>query len=650
MKVAIKLVALILYLIMAINAAPKGNGEEGGGENEGAKAIETGGETKAGEAGVNVGEEGYNAVTVNLTTDFVKSQQPTAVVPTKEEPEVTSFVTEADTNKPTAGASSSVMSEVAPSTTETSTMLQVTTDDFSYLDQNGDGFLDYKEVFLGQNNVNPVYLNAAFQISDKNFDGVVDTREFFSNPLSWARVVAEKQFFAKAVSTSGPSTSETMTSQPDVTPTAEQTYTVSPDGTSPPLPEDNVNTTVPSAEQNTSGLTAVDQEPSAPTDNSTIAETNVVDQENGSQSVAVPDVTQGQKEVANGKDGSQVGSTAGTGTGSVITEGMAGGRPLGTGAVPSAEQNTTVLTAVDQQPSGPTDTSTRSLVSVADQANGGQSVAQPKVSEAGTDSVIGNRAGDMARDRRLGTGVVLNGNQMTARKEGAVAGSTGGQAGMATGQKDQKRTGAGSSGGQPSGVPGSVGGHVQRGGYDQKNGQAGFGGSAGGHTVTVTGKTGGHAKSLGVQHSTTGVQSGVSVHAGGKFHGRTVAHGHPQTALVSWPVKAQGHAGPQYHRWDGQKWVKTDIEQEAAREMGISFYGKSKVSEYDGIAKSAGIEKKYMPDLKKEGTKAAAQSEEEEEEESSNESEDNKNKNKNGKGNGDNESDNTDDNDEKDRK
>ncbi|KAL3852743.1 hypothetical protein ACJMK2_016360 [Sinanodonta woodiana] len=602
MKVGIKLVALLLYLILAAKAAPRGNGEAGGGENEGAEAggegetgeagqqgeageageqggIEAGEQGEAGEAGEmgeeqgqaeggEVGEEGENAVTVKPVTAVVKSQPPKAVTPVKEEAEATSFVTEADTNKQ--------RPEVAPYRSGMRTTSYATQTDFNYLDLNSDGFLEYSELFLGQNNYNPVYLNAAFQISDKNFDGVVDQSEFFRHPLSWGRVVAEKQFFAKAVSTSGPDASETMTSQPEVTPTAEQTYTVSPDGTSPPLPEDNVNTTVPSAEQNTTGLTAVDQEPSGPTDNSTIAETNV-DQANGSQSAAVPDVTQGQKEVANGKAGIQVGSKAGAGTGPVITGGMVGGRPLG-------------------------------------------------------------------------TGVVSNGDQSTAGKKGAVAGSTGGQAGMATGQKDQKRTGAVSSGGQPSGVPGSVGGQGQRGGYDQKNGQVGFGGSAGRHAVTVTGKTGGHAKSHGVQHSTTGVQSGVSVHAGGKFHGRTVAHGHPQTAPVSWPVKAQGHAGQQYHRWDGQKWVKTDVEQEAAREMGSSFYGKSKVSEYNGIAKSAGMEKKYMPDLKKEGTKAAAQSEEEEEEESSNEAEDSKTKNKKGKGNGDNESDDTEDNDEKDRK
>ncbi|KAL3852745.1 hypothetical protein ACJMK2_016362 [Sinanodonta woodiana] len=625
MKVVIKLVALLLYLILAAMAAPKGKRKEVGGENDDAEAIATGGEGKDDEAGEQgkvgkvwkmgemgeagdqgamgeawvVGEmgeeqgvteggeagvEGGNAVTVKLPNYTVRLQPPIVVTPTNEEPKATDFVTEADTIKQKAGVSSSVLPEVAPSTPETSIMLQVTTDDFSYLDQNGDGFLDYKEVFLGQNNANPVYLNAAFQISDKNFDGVVDKREFFRHPLSWGRVVAEKQFFAKDISTSGSGTSETLTSQLDVTPTAEQTYTASRDGTSPPLPEDNVTTIVPSAEQNTTVLTAVDQQPSGPTDTSTRAHVSVIDQANGSQSVALPKVTQRQKEVANGKAGSQVGSE----------------------------------------------------------------------SEAGTGSVIGNRTGYMARDCRRRTGVVSNGNQTTASKEEAVAGSTGGQTGMATGQTDQKRTGAESSGGQPSGVSGSVGCQGQRGGYDQKNGQAGFGGAAGRHAVTVTGKTGGLAKSHGVQHRTkavthtTGVQSGVSVHPSGKFHGRTVAHCHPQTAPVSWPVKAQGHAGPQYHRWDGHKWIKTVVEQEAALEVGSSFYGKPNVGEYNGIAKSAGMEKKYLPDLRKVGTEAAVQSEEEEEEESRNEAKDNSNKN--GKGNGDNESDDIEDNDEMDIK
>ncbi|KAK3588563.1 hypothetical protein CHS0354_026168 [Potamilus streckersoni] len=579
MKVGIKLIALLLYLILATKAAPTDNGKAGGGKNEGDEAGEPEGGGMAGEQGAvkeeglasegGEGEEGENAVTVKLPTAIDKSQTPTVVA--YEKPEPTRFVTEAATTKQRAGISGSVVPDVPTYTQDMSTMPLVTPDDFSYLDKNGDGFLDYRELFLGQNNFNPVYLNAAFQISDKNFDGVVDQREFFRHPLSWGRVIAEKQFFAKDISTSEAGATENVTSQPDVTPTAEQTYTdqtytASPAATSPQLPDDNVTTTNPSAEQSTIGLTDVDHQPSVPTDTSTTARVSVVDKVNGGPSVApakwttgqtktLPKLPQGKMDGASQKTESQVGSKAG----------------------------------------------------------------------ATTRSMIGQPAGDKTGDRSVGTGVMLNGGQPTVRKGGAETGSTGRQAVMATGPKDQKRTGAGSFGGQPSGVPGSVGGYGQRSQDGQKNGHAGHTGTMDRHADTVAAKSKGHSGTY-----KNGVQSGFSVHTGEKIRDHTVAANHPQITQVTWHGKA--HVKPPYHPW----------------EMGGSFYGKSEGN--GGVAKWPGMDKKYWPEKEKVGTKAVQQSEEEGDEESSNEAEDKKSKKKNGKWNDNKESEDTEDHDENDKK
>ncbi|KAL3852747.1 hypothetical protein ACJMK2_016364 [Sinanodonta woodiana] len=69
---------------------------------------------------------------------------------------------------------------------------QVTTADFDFLDQNGNGLIESAELAIGSNL--PGFADHAFKISDVDNDGFVNLDEFFQFPMTWQRVVAEVRF------------------------------------------------------------------------------------------------------------------------------------------------------------------------------------------------------------------------------------------------------------------------------------------------------------------------------------------------------------------------------------------------------------------------------------------------------------------------